>query len=44
MLYFVFLLMIVCGFLDGLVKLYSPSFKTTRDYPDKSLLDFLLGK
>jgi len=43
MLYFAFLLMIICGFIDGLVKLYSPNFKTVKN-SDRSVIDFFLGK
>lgn len=35
--------MIICGFIDGLVKLYSPSFKTVKSH-NGSVIDFFLGK
>lgn len=39
MLYFILILMMIAGFLDGLIKLNSPAFKTKSE--SKNILDFL---
>jgi hypothetical protein len=41
MLYFILLFMMICGLIDGIVKLTSPSQKTRTE--SSNIIDFLLS-